>query len=338
MIKCKICNKEFENNLGGQLTQHVEKEHNISREDYYILTKLNGIEPKCQCGLCNERPNFHRGKFSKYALGHNKFEWQEKKYIELYGKPKCNNLNCNNNIGFYRGKPKKYCSHKCEPSRWNQRKIKKTVKRRYGVKNVFQLEEIKDKSRKTRLKRYGVEYVTQSKIILENIKINNLKKYGVEYPQTLSEKKEKQKNTFLRNYGVTNYSKTKKFRELASKNMCKYNENVNNNHTIKYYKDTDIYYQSKYEYDFLEYCETHNLLQLIKNSPTFKYINESFGNWHIPDFLFNNKYIIEIKSTYWLKRQGGWNKLNAKKESVEESGYKYILILDKNMSEFLEIL
>jgi hypothetical protein len=61
MIKCEICEIEFKNNLGGDLTSHILKTHNMSTADYYVLTELRGVEPKCKCGLCNERPNFHRG-------------------------------------------------------------------------------------------------------------------------------------------------------------------------------------------------------------------------------------------------------------------------------------
>ena len=74
MIRCEICNQEFKNNLGGDLTKHLREEHNMSMEDYYVLTELNGIEPRCQCGLCEERPNFYRGKFRKYAIGNEKHE------------------------------------------------------------------------------------------------------------------------------------------------------------------------------------------------------------------------------------------------------------------------
>ena len=145
MENCKICNKEFKNNLGGQLTLHIEKEHDLLYEDYYIKYYLNGIEPKCSCGYCNERPNFYRGKFKKYAIGHNKFDWIEKKHIEKYGNSKCQNPKCNNIVKFHRGKPNKYCSAKCEPSTWNQEKVKKTVKEKYDIENVFQLDEIKEK-------------------------------------------------------------------------------------------------------------------------------------------------------------------------------------------------
>ena len=140
----------------------------------------------------------------------------------------------------------------------------------------------------------------------------------------------------LKNHGVEHYSKTIKFREQASKNMCKYNKNPKTNHMIRYYKDTHLYYQSMHEYRFLKYCEKHDLLQYIDNAPTFKYLDKKWGNWHLPDFRFNKKFIIEIKSSYWLKRQGGWDKLNAKRISVESQEYQYVFILDENYKNFLE--
>jgi hypothetical protein len=336
MIKCKICEKEFKNNLGGNLTLHIQNIHNISFADYYILIELNDVEPKCQCGLCNERPNFYRGKYSKFAIGHEKYDWQEQKYIELFGQPKCQNPNCNNLVCFYRGKPQKYCSHKCQPNNWNQNKVKQTVKEKYYVDNVFQLVDVKEKSKKTLFSVYGVEHASQSPILKEKSKETSLNRYGVEYPQSLQQFKEKQKQTILNNYGVDHYSKTNEFKELASKNMCNYNENVITNHKIKHYKNTKLYYQSLHEYRFLLYCEEYDLLKHLNNSPTFKYLNIEYGKWHLPDFKYKDNFIIEIKSSYWLKRQGGWNKINAKKESIEAQGYQYIFILDENYDEFCQ--
>lgn len=267
MIKCEICNQQFKNNLGGDLTKHLKEVHNKSLEEYYIITELNGVEPKCQCDLCNERPNFRRGKFSKFTIGHEKFEWQEKRYIELYGQPKCQNSKCENDVKFYRGKPRKYCSFKCsklcQTNNWNQEKVKNTVKEKYKVDNVFQLEFVKEKSKETLMNNFGVEYPMQSPVIYNNTLKKNVEKHGVEFPQSLPKAKEKQKETLLKIYGVEHFSQTNKFREMASKNMCVYNENVNSNHKIRYYKNTGLYYQSMHEYRFLEYCENNNLLQYI---------------------------------------------------------------------------
>ncbi len=333
MVQCEICGKEFKNNLGGNLTVHLLSEHNLTMEDYYILTKLNGIEPKCNCGLCDERPFFHRGKFSKFAINHNTFEWQEKRYVELYGQPKCENIGCDNVVDFHRGKPNKYCSHKCQPNNWNQLKINKTVNDKYGVNNVSQLQSIKDKIIETNINKYGVKYHQELPEFNYKLKVANVNKYGVEVPQMLPKFVEKKRITMIKKYGVDHYSKTNKFKEIVSKNMCKYNENTLSNHKIKYYKNTHIYYQSLHEYRFLEYCEAHDLLQFVDNSPTFRFVN---NRWHLPDFKFKNTFIIEIKSSYWLKRQGGLEKIKAKKESVELKGYRYIFILDENYREFFE--
>jgi hypothetical protein len=338
MVKCKICDKEFKNNLGGQLTVHLEKEHGMSYEDYYVLTELKGEEPKCKCGYCNERPHFRRGKYSNYAVGHNKHRWVETQYIKKFGQPKCSNKDCTNNVAFHRGVPNKYCSFSCHENKWNQEKVRKTVKEKYGVDNVFQLDEIKEKSSKTMLEKYGVEYGMMSEEIKIKYRVSNKNKYGVEFPQSLDWVKEKQSETLMKNHGVPHYSKTSEFRELASKNMCRYNANINNNHIIKKYKETELYYQSQYEYRFLEYCESMGLLGELENSPRFKYLDKSFGNWHLPDFMFRKKYIIEIKSTYWMNRQGGSNRIEAKRKSVEAEDYQYIFCLDENYFNFNKIL
>lgn len=57
----------------------------------------------------------------------------------------------------------------------------------------------------------------------------------------------------------------------------------------------------------------------------------------ITDFSINN-YEIEIKSSWILKKQGGIKKLNEKRKAVELAGKQYIFILDKDYSEFLEII
>ncbi|MFW6246800.1 MAG: DUF7487 domain-containing protein [bacterium] len=333
MVKCEICNEEFKNNLGGDLTKHLEKTHSMSMADYYVLTKLNGVEPKCQCGYCDERPNFRRGKFSKYSIGHEKHEWMEKKYVELHGKPRCQNPECNNEIGFHRGIPRTYCSFTCLPSRWNQEKVKQTVMEKYDVENVFQLDDVKEKSKSTIIKKFGVTHQMKSKKVLDARREHSLEKYGVDSPMKLDSVKEKLKNSMLKNHGVDNYSKTQKFREIASKNMCRYNDDLVGNHKLQKYKDTDLYYQSKYEFRFLEGCEARGILHKLTNSPKFKLSN---GKWHIPDFIYNNTHVVEIKSTYWLNRQGGMDVIKMKKDSVEAMGYEYIFILDEKNDYFFE--
>lgn len=71
---------------------------------------------------------------------------------------------------------------------------------RYGVKNPYQLERVKEKMKKTKLERYGNEkYVNR-----EKAKQTCLKKYGSENYVNI----EKMKETCLERYGVDSYSKT----------------------------------------------------------------------------------------------------------------------------------
>lgn len=150
MEKCQICQLEFENNSGGQLTVHIKKLHDMSLEDYVVKFQYSDIEPKCLCGLCEERPNFRRGKFSSYALGHDKFDKRKELYVKKFGKPICKE--CGKESGFYdRGLPKIYCSPRCLGKNTGfslvetQEKIKEIVFKTYGVDNVSKLDDVKRK-------------------------------------------------------------------------------------------------------------------------------------------------------------------------------------------------
>lgn len=150
MQKCYWCPAVFDSKTAAKLSNHVRKEHGQSFENYIIQSQYNGVAPKCACGLCEERPFFHRGKFSEYALGHEKFEIREKLYIEKYGEPKC--AHCGSAVDFYRGEPRQFCSHTCAglhnggfTQEETQAKIKEVVIEKYGVDNVSKLDSVKEK-------------------------------------------------------------------------------------------------------------------------------------------------------------------------------------------------
>lgn len=145
MQQCPLCNKFFK-----QLAKHARKMHNLSPENCVTLTQFNGVPPKCICGLCDEKPLFNRGKFSKYALGHEKFEVREVLYIKKYGSPQC--FHCGTVVKFFRGNPKQFCSLICSglhnggfTQLETQNKIKQIVIEKYGVNNVSQITEVKQK-------------------------------------------------------------------------------------------------------------------------------------------------------------------------------------------------
>lgn len=81
---------------------------------------------------------------------------------------------------------------------------KKTLQQKYGVTNISQLKEIKDKKKQTTLKNYGVENPAQSSEIKNKMKETCLEKYGVESTNSLPNKKDKIKKTIQEKYGVDN--------------------------------------------------------------------------------------------------------------------------------------
>lgn len=164
---CSICSSEFINNLSGNFTAHIGQVHDINLENYTILTEYGGIAPICACGFCTNRPSFYRGKFKKYASGHDSQKWFEKAYIEKNGYPKCEK--CGKDTKFSRKRIVKRCKKGCRdvlPCNTNiemnntdekplhlygfndpevQRKIRENVMAKYGVDNISKLSTIKAK-------------------------------------------------------------------------------------------------------------------------------------------------------------------------------------------------
>lgn len=142
MVQCHACNAQFVNNLSGLLTAHLREAHQLTLEDYVVKFELDGVEPRCKCGLCDERPAFVRGRFMTHAPFHRKFTVCRELYVKRYGEPRC--ARCNVTVGFSRGKPKRWCSQRCAivgkgfGNLSVQAKIVENVKARYGVRNTFQ--------------------------------------------------------------------------------------------------------------------------------------------------------------------------------------------------------
>jgi hypothetical protein len=84
----------------------------------------------------------------------------------------------------------------CKPD-----KIKETFQEKYGVDNVFQLEETKEKSKNTNLEKRGVEYPQQSEEVVKKTQGTNMEKYGVMYYFNKPEVYEKIRDVCTEKYG-----------------------------------------------------------------------------------------------------------------------------------------
>jgi hypothetical protein len=96
-----------------------------------------------------------------------------------------------------RGNNHKDCCHKCVG-----KKRRDNVKQKYGVDNVSQLKEVKDKKAQTCLEHYGTSCSLTVDDVKEKIKQTCLEKYGVDNPAKNEQVKEKSRQTNLQKYGV----------------------------------------------------------------------------------------------------------------------------------------
>lgn len=81
-----------------------------------------------------------------------------------------------------------------------------TIKKKYGVDNMSQIDFVKEKKRQKSLERYGTDYSLQAKEVRELAKRTMFEKYGVYYPLQSDEIMSKITHSFFRN-GTTPTSK-----------------------------------------------------------------------------------------------------------------------------------
>ena len=114
----------------------------------------------------------------------------------------------------------KCCCNKCRKLKYRDNCIKK-----YGVANLFQLEEVKDKIKQTSFQKYGTERPCQSQEVKNKIKETNLSKYGYEVALQNPDIKSKAKQTCLDRFGVENVFQSHEIQKrIKETNKEKYGE------------------------------------------------------------------------------------------------------------------
>lgn len=149
-----------------------------------------------------------------------------------------------------------------------------------------------------------------------------LSKYGVTNVSKIKEVKEKKENTLNKNYGVRAVIHIDGMFDKVFGNRKFYRKKRFNE---------KLFYQSKLELKFIEYCIKNKID--IKNSITFRYNYKDKEHKYFPDFMIaDEKIIVEMKSNHkwWrIEKELGIDKL--KKESVIKNGYKFLLLFEKDM-------
>ena len=94
-----------------------------------------------------------------------------------------------------------------------KQKIKETLKEKYGVEHPLQSIEIRQKYKNTSKERYGVENYSSLSECRNKVKQTNVEKYGVEYYQQSEEYKKSVRKTSLEKYGVEHFTQTPEYKE-----------------------------------------------------------------------------------------------------------------------------
>lgn len=119
-------------------------------------------------------------------------------------------------------------------------KTKKTIFSKYGVQNLFQVEEVKEKSKKTKLEkygdsnynnrllssktcldRYGVDHISKLDSVKQKKESTNIKKFGFKYPSQNPDILLKMIESNKERFGVDNFSKTDNFKEILKNRWFK---------------------------------------------------------------------------------------------------------------------
>jgi len=317
MCDCKECNKQFKRT--SDLSKHIGIFHKDTKEYYdkWIKKENEGI-----CKICG-----NESKFRNLTHGYNNV---------------CNNKKCLSSFKYNNlrnGMIKKYGNYASSLIQELKEKQKNTCIIKYGSKSSLSSEKIRNKIEATNLKKYGVKNVSCNIYIRNKIEATNLKKYGVKNVFQSEEIKKKIKITNIERYGVSYYLELEKIKQQNMFNkygvlFAQQNKDIHikqqiNSCKIKKYKNSEIYYRGSFEYDFLE---KYNFLT-IQNGPSIKYKYKNKIRIYHSDFMIKDlKLIIEIKNSYLAKRDK--NILIAKKKAVESIGIKFIMIIDKNYTEF----
>jgi hypothetical protein len=298
---CEECNQIFHKK--DKLSYHINIKHNGQKEYFDKYLKENeGL-----CKICN-KPTFFTG-FKYYYDNccskeckniYRKLQTQ-KSVIKIYGVDVASK---NDKI---KNKIKESWSTKTNEERHIIRnKIENIWSDKYGTTNNMSLSFVKDKLKKTNLERYGVENPQQNKIIREKT-IRTLQ------------------NTLEKRYGVKNVSQVSEFFNTNQKNQLK----------LKQFRNTNISYQGSYELDFLN--TFYDQFTDIERGPTIKYVYEEKNKYYHSDFFIPSlNLIIEIKNIGLYNRDK--EKIIQKEEYTRIQGFNYILILEKNYNEFMNLI
>ena len=181
----------------------------------------------------------------------------------------------------------------------------KTFNEKYSVDNPSQLDEVKEKKKQTCLTNHGVECGFQTKTCI--IASNN--------PELIKQKQESTRVTLLERYNVINSFLIHEIYEKAHSIEAKQKAKITNNLKSEAEKLEivlkSIKHESKYLYNNIKFDSSwelafwiycnDNSIPIEREPIQLEYYFQNKKYYYIPDFRLNNSELIELKSDYLFK-------------------------------------
>ena len=291
--------------------------------------------------ICEEcEKNF---KLKKGLSKHIKCKHGDKFYYDKWLKenneeicPICKKLNIFYTVGYGYTKTcgSSICYHKLSAISSNSKWIKL-----YGM-HPKQTLEVKQRCIDSNLKNYGVKYMWERNDIVKKIRKNNLINHGGIFSSASKECIDKSKKTRKEKYGDENYTNQEKFEQTCLENYGVkrplqnqdiFQKQQRTAYYSKKFRNTNINYRGSYELDFLE--KYYDKYTDIINAPSIEYIIENKEHIYFPDFYIPSlNLIVECKNSYLAKKDK--DKIKIKENATISNGHNYIIIVNKNYIEF----
>lgn len=216
----------------------------------------------------------------------------------------------------------KYACKKC----WGL-KMQDIFMEKYGVKNPFEVEEIKNKIKNTMINRYGSSHPMRVDSIKEKVKETCLKKYGKTHHLKCEDILEKQKQTNIKKYNVDNISKLESVKlKVRQTNMGKYG--------VDSYSKTKEFKKKFKETSKLRYGVENPMQNSEVMNKTIKTNMERYGFPH----TMSNPDVKEKSKITNMDKYGSHSHMTSEKFRIENfkisKDKNYLRYLGSNVSEF----
>jgi len=176
--------------MSNIVMDYLKQKHEVENKDLSLIAK--GMQNREVKNLILNQTSF----LDEYK----KVPFSERVYCvynNVTERPICPYCN-KRRISFVNGKYNKLCSSKKCLAKYTREKMQ----REYGVDNVFQLKEIKEKSKASNLEKYGVENAMQCKEVKNKQSESVFNSLGVKNPSQSEEIKQKKIDTSRANWGT----------------------------------------------------------------------------------------------------------------------------------------